>query len=76
MRLHRLQCIEVEVSDWEPAPTSAAALRALTLELRIYCPSITRVVFVHDFDRTVMKMEDSMCVVDADTNTDTLWRDI
>lgn len=76
MRLHRLQCIEVEVSDWEPPPTSVAALRALTLELRIYCPSISRVVFVHNFDRTVMRMVDSLCVVDGEVNTDTLWRDI
>ncbi|THH31625.1 hypothetical protein EUX98_g2579 [Antrodiella citrinella] len=76
MRLHKLQCIEVEVSDWEPAPTNPAALRALTLELRIYCPSISRVVFVHDFDRTVMKMSDNYCVVDGDANAETLWRDI
>ncbi|KAH8082463.1 hypothetical protein BXZ70DRAFT_901071 [Cristinia sonorae] len=76
MRLHKLQCIEVEVSDWDPAPTTPGALRALTLELRIYCPSITRVVFVQDFDRVVMKMEDNLCVVDGDVNTDTLWREI
>lgn len=76
MRLHKLQCIEVEVSDWDPAPTNPAALRALTLELRIYCPSISRVVYVHDFDRTVMKMADNHCVVDVEANAETLWRDI
>ncbi|TCD66850.1 hypothetical protein EIP91_000804 [Steccherinum ochraceum] len=76
MRLHKLQCIEVEVSDWEPPPTSPAALRALTLELRIYCPSIQRVIFVQDFDRTVMKMTDDFCVVDDDVNVETLWRSL
>ncbi|KAG6822558.1 hypothetical protein H0H93_005313, partial [Arthromyces matolae] len=54
MQLPRLRCIEVEVSEWVPAPTSPAALRALASELRLYNPNVTRVVFVKDFERTVV----------------------
>ena len=77
MRLPRLQCVELECSEWEPSPMHAPALRALTYELRIYCPSITRVIFVYDFDRIVMKLvDDNVCVLDNDAAADTLWRDI
>ncbi|KAI0072214.1 hypothetical protein K474DRAFT_1668126 [Panus rudis PR-1116 ss-1] len=77
MRLPGLQCVELEVSDWEPAPTrTVAALRSLTFELRLYCPSISRVVFVYDLDRYVMKVVDHSCVVDQDVNPELLWREI
>ncbi len=76
MRLSRLQCVEVEVSDWAPAPTTPAALRALTFELRLYCPSVSRVVYVCDFDRVVMKVMNSRCFLDEEVNTDTLWREV
>jgi len=76
MRLYRLQAVEVEVSHWEPAPTTPAALRALTYELRLYCPSVSRVVFVYDFDRVAMKMVNGACVLDGEANTESLWRDV
>lgn len=76
MRLPRLQCVELEVSEWDPPPMTPAALRALTYELRIYCPSITRIIFVYDFDRVVMNFVDNVCVLDNDSATDTLWREI
>ena len=75
MNFTRLQCVELEVSEWDPAPMTPAALRALTFELRIYCPSVWRVIFVYDFDRVVMKVEDNVCVLDHDIAADALWRD-
>lgn len=75
MRFPRLRCVEVEVSEWEPPPMTPAALRALTYELRIYCPSIVQVVFVYDFDRAMMTVVEGNCVLDADAVTETLWRD-
>lgn len=76
MRLPRLQCVELEVSDWEPAPMTPAALRALTYELRLYCPTITRVIFVYDLDRVVMRMADYRCVLEHEANPELLWREI
>jgi hypothetical protein len=52
------------------------ALRALTNEIRLYCPSILRVVFVYEFDRVLMKIEDSRCTLGEEwQNTDTIWRE-
>lgn len=76
MNLPLLQCIEVDVSEWEPAPMTPAALRALMFELRIYCPTVARMIFVYDFDRVVMKVEDNRCVLDSDAAPDTLWREV
>jgi len=76
MRLPRLQCIELEVSDWDPVPNTTPALRALTYELRLYCPSVTRVIFVYDFDRVVMRAVGNTCFLDGDANSETLWRDV
>lgn len=76
MRLAKLRCIELEVSEWDPAPIHPAALRALTYELHLYCPTLTRVVFVYDFDRHVTKVVDNVCMLDEDTATDTLWQDV
>ena len=76
MRLPRLECVELEVSEWEPAPMTSAALRALTYELRIYCPSIKRVIYVYDFDRVVMTLVDNALVVDQDAAVDLLWREV
>lgn len=76
MRLSRLRCIEVEISEWDPAPTHPAALRALTYELRLYCSTLTRVVFVYDFDRYLVKVVDNVCVVDDDADTETLWQEV
>lgn len=76
MTFSRLQCVELEVSDWDPAPMSPAALRALTFELRIYCSSVTKVIFVYDFDRVVTRVTDNLCVLDAEAAVETLWREI
>jgi len=76
MRLPRIQCVEVEVSEWLPPPTSPPAFRALASEMRLYNPSVTRVIFVHDFDRTVVTTVDGVCRMDNDIGTDFLWREI
>ncbi|KAF8073383.1 hypothetical protein FPV67DRAFT_742317 [Lyophyllum atratum] len=76
MRLPRVQCVEVEVSEWMPAPDSPPAFRALASEMRLYSPTITRVVFVNDFDRTVVTAVDGVCRMDADISIDILWREI
>ncbi|KAI0345510.1 hypothetical protein BDW22DRAFT_1426198 [Trametopsis cervina] len=76
MRLPRLRCVELELTEWEPPPMTPAALRALTYELRIYCPSIDRVIYVYDFDRVVMKVEDNVCVLDSEAVADNLWREV
>lgn len=76
MRLRRLHTIELEVSEWEPAPTPQA-LRALASELRIYCPNIQCVVFVQDFERTVIRARpNGTCYLDLETNTDEVWREL
>ncbi|KAI8986256.1 hypothetical protein BD414DRAFT_416677, partial [Trametes punicea] len=75
IRLPQLRCIEVDVSEWDPPPTHAAALRALTHELRLYCPSVASVVFVYDFDRYLVRMEGHLAVYDEDGVTDHIWRE-
>lgn len=76
MRLPQLRCIEVDVSDWDPPPTHAAALRALTHELRLYCPTVTSVIFVFDFERHYVRIEGHLAVYDEDALTDGLWREL
>ena len=76
MRMPQLRCVEVDVSDWDPAPTHAAALRALTCELRLYCSSITTVAFVYDFERYLVKVVGGLVVYDEDAVTENLWREI
>lgn len=75
MRLPRAQCIEVEVSDWVPPPASPPAFRALASELRLYCPTVTRVVFVYEFERTVVSVVGGVCRMDPEISTDILWRE-
>lgn len=74
MRLPHAQCIEVEISDWDPSPSTPPAFRALANEVRLYCPSITCVVFVHDFDRTVVTAVDGICQLGGDAEN--LWREV
>ena len=74
MRLRKLHTIELEVSHWDPPP-SPQGMRALANELRLYCPTVMCVVFVEDFERTVIRVMNGFCAVDYDTNTDNLWRD-
>lgn len=75
MRFRKLLAIELEVSEWEPAP-SPQAMRALASELRLYCPSVKCTVFVQDFERTVVRVINGFCTVDQATNADNLWREV
>ncbi|KLO10098.1 hypothetical protein SCHPADRAFT_943134 [Schizopora paradoxa] len=74
-RLRKLQAVELEVTDWEPPP-SPQAMRALASELRLYCTTVQCVVFVADFERTMMRVVDGFFKVDYDTNLDNLWREV
>ncbi|KAF8636239.1 hypothetical protein AX17_003724 [Amanita inopinata Kibby_2008] len=76
MRLPRIQCIEVEVSDWLPAPTSLPAFRALAGEIHLYNPTITRVIFVYEFDRTVITAVKGVFRLDTEVDTDDIWREV
>lgn len=75
MRLPRIQCVEVEVSDWVPAPSSPPAFRALASEMRLYSPSVSRVVFVCNFDRTVMTVVGGVFRVDSGASCELLWKE-
>lgn len=48
MQFRRLSCVELEVSAWNPSPATLGpvAYRALANELRLYCPGVSKVVFV------------------------------
>ncbi|OCH92821.1 hypothetical protein OBBRIDRAFT_811454 [Obba rivulosa] len=76
MRFSKLRCIEVDVSEWEPPPTHPAAMRALACELRLYCSTVTCVVFVYDFERLSVSVVDNLCVPDDDIVADNLWREV
>ncbi|KAF9522207.1 hypothetical protein CPB83DRAFT_840668 [Crepidotus variabilis] len=73
-RLPKIRCVEFEVSEWKPQPSSASAQRALAGELQLYVPSITRVVFVLDFDRSVVSTSGHIWRVDLEIATEYLWR--
>ena len=78
--LPRIECVEVEVTEWDPPPTSFPALRAITNELRIYCRTIKKVVFVYDFDRVVITVSDDSvggCVAEEENGgaTGVIWRE-
>jgi len=80
-RIHRLGTVELDVTSWEPPPVDAGppAFRALANELRIYCRSIKKVIFVYEFERTVVKVVDGVMKVDMGretTPTETLWREV
>lgn len=75
MRFPKIHSVEFEVSEWQPPPSSAPALRALAGELRLYNPSVQKVVFVYNFDRSVVTAVNSIFRVDPELNTDLLWRD-
>jgi len=77
--LRRLPCLlgtELEVSAWDPAPISYAALRALASELRLYAPTVMAVTFLNDLDQTVMRLVGGIWTEDIDSNPDGLWRDM
>ena len=75
MRLRHLRAIELEVTDWDPAP-QPTGMRALASELRLYCPSVRFIVFVQDFERTVVRVQNGICNVDQFYNAESLWRDV
>ncbi|KAH7913376.1 hypothetical protein BJ138DRAFT_1002510 [Hygrophoropsis aurantiaca] len=75
-RLSLLECIELDVTEWEPTPPIPAGVRALASELRLYCPSVQRVIFVNDFERTVVSVVQGICALDCETNTENVWREI
>ena len=76
MRMRQLRCLEVDVSEWEPSPIHAAALRALACEIRLYCPSVNTAVFVYDFERHLVRVaENGQAVYDEEGITEDLWRE-
>lgn len=74
-RLNYLKCVEVDVSEWEPPPSIPAGVRALASELRLYCPSLQQVIFVNDFERTVITASRGTYAVDYDSDTENIWRE-
>ena len=75
-----IECVEVEVTDWDPPPVSFPALRAITNELRLYCRTVKKVVVVYDLDRVVMTVSDDGadgCVLEEEHGgaTDVIWRE-
>ncbi|KAI0738875.1 hypothetical protein C8Q80DRAFT_1275097 [Daedaleopsis nitida] len=77
MRLPQLRCIEVDVSEWDPPPTHAAALRAVTYEVRLYCPTVVTIVFVYEFERHLVRVVGGLAVYDdEDAVAENLWREV
>ncbi|EPQ54898.1 hypothetical protein GLOTRDRAFT_130244 [Gloeophyllum trabeum ATCC 11539] len=76
MRMRQLDCLELEVSHWDPEPTSDAALRSLFGEVHLYCETVTRVVFVYEFERFLVTIVNGTRTVDEDTNVELLWREV
>jgi hypothetical protein len=79
-RLPSLGCIEVEITEWSPQPSTLPAFRALGSEMRLYCPTVTRVVFLADFERTVLEFVDTggACVwkIDEEAVPEEMWREV
>jgi hypothetical protein len=76
MRLRVLRCIEVDVSAWTPPPSSSPAYRAIAAELRLYCPAIDTVVFVQEFERTVVRAVAGVLRIDDDASPELFWREV
>ncbi|KAJ6483275.1 hypothetical protein C8R45DRAFT_1054018 [Mycena sanguinolenta] len=77
MRLPHLRCIEVDVSAWSPPPSSSPALRALAAELRLYCRDVETIVFVQEFERTVVTAGGTgVLKIDDDANPELFWREM
>ncbi|KAF9649428.1 hypothetical protein BDM02DRAFT_3186321 [Thelephora ganbajun] len=76
-----IECVEVEVTDWDPPPMSFLALRAITNELRLYCRTVKKIVFVYDFDRVVITVLDDGAggyVLEEEHGgaADVIWREV
>ena len=78
MRLPRIACVEFELSEWDPSPLNVGtpAFKALANELRLYCPTVTRVVFVYDFERVVISYVEGVGSIDSESSPEILWRDV
>ncbi|KAJ6482284.1 hypothetical protein C8R47DRAFT_1133542 [Mycena vitilis] len=77
MRFNALRCLEFDVSEWTPPPSLPAAFRALAAELRLYCPAVHTVIFVHEFERTVVSTTASgVLQLDQDASAELLWREM
>lgn len=77
MKCPRLQCIELEISAWK-LPSTLAVFRSLASELRLYCPLIVKVVFVHDYERTVIVYSNALYRIEdvSDMVSEKYWREI
>ena len=72
-----LQCVELEVSAWDPPPISVEALRSLARELRLYTSAVSTIIFLADLEQTIVRRTDNgNWIVDDDTNPDTLRLDV
>lgn len=78
MRLPLLHTLELEITEWEPPPSTTEAFRALAKELRLYCPTVGSIVFVLDFERTLVTIKDGFFTVEISigTGADLLWREV
>jgi hypothetical protein len=77
MQIPDLRCLEVDVTAWVPQPTLVPnAVRALAGELRLYVPSVVSVVFVNEFERTVVRVVRGVGMVKVDVDTGVLWREV
>ncbi|KAJ6557005.1 hypothetical protein DFH09DRAFT_987128 [Mycena vulgaris] len=75
-RLRRLLCVELDVSSWRPAPAAPSAMCALVKELRLYCPAVHTVIFVLDFERTVVSAVGGILSIDEEASPEGFWREI
>jgi hypothetical protein len=55
---------------------SFAALRGLAREFHLFVPSITLLVFVRDFEPTVLRFMDGIWRMTDDVIVDTVWRTV
>jgi len=53
---------------------SFAALRGLAREIHLFVPSIALLVFVRDFELTVLRSVDGLWRITNDKVADTAWR--
>lgn len=68
--------MELELSDWHPAPETLPAMRSLFGELRLYCPRIVKLVFVHNFERTIVAYDRGVYVIEDEGNAENFWREV
>jgi hypothetical protein len=77
MKLPLLHTLELELTHWNPPQTTYQQLKALSAELRLYCPNIERIIFVNDFERTVMGYKEGICRIlgESEVSAELLWRE-